>query len=224
MGTTKKTLETMTPEDRIALRDKTAKELNKKLAAIGKKGFTEKRIKTNVGGGIQVGDTFILTGDVCIAEIADSNNVFLAVLTDTGEKLSIKSLIPQSVAGYDIKGTFIDELEPLPKNATSEEKAAHEADENYHEYKPTFDEGVAGGAASDIVKSNKELLDHGTRSDIELYGLISEKLWSGKGLKLTYCGKVYRKTNATKDYPFGELNVKKGARRAMSISVWKVSK
>ena len=224
MGTTKKTLETMTSEDRIALRDKTAKELNEKLAAMGKKEFTEKRIKSNVGGGIQVGDTFTLTGGVCIAEIADSNNIFLAVLTDTGEKLSIKSLIPQSVAGYETKGTFIDELEPLPKNATNEEKAAHEADENFHEYKPTFDESVAGKAASEIVKSNKELLDHGTRSDIELYGLISEKLWSCKGLKLTYCGKVYRKTNATKDYPFGELNVKKGARRAMSVSVWKVSK
>ena len=224
MGTTKKTLETMTSEDRIALRDKTAEKLNEKIIAMGKQKFTEKRIKSNVGGGTQVGDTFTLTGDVCIAEIAGSNNVFLAVLTDTGEKLSIKSLIPQSVAGYETKGTFIDELEPLPKNATDEEKAAHEADENFHEYKPTFDNGVAGGDPASVVSSNKVVLNHGTRSDIELYGLISEKLWSCKDLKLTYCGKVYRKTNATKDYPFGELNVKKGARRAMSVSVWKVSK
>ena len=220
MGTTKKTLETMTSEDRIALRDKMAKKLNEKLAAMGKKTFDEKRIKRAVGGGIQVGDTFTLTGDVCIAEIADSNNAFLAVLTETGEKLSIKSLIPQSVAGYTDKNA-IDELTPL---ADDEDEATHKADENYQEIEATFDESVAGGAASEIVKSNKELLDHGTRSDIELYGLISEKIWNCKGLKLTYCGKVVRQTKATKDYEFGESTVKKGARRAMTISVWKVTK
>ena len=224
MGTTKKTLETMTSEDRIKLRDKTAEKLNEKLVAMGKQKFDDKRIKRVVGGGTQVGDTFTLTGDVAIGEIQGTKNVFLAVLTDTGEKISIKSLIPQSVAGYDTKGTFIDELEPLPRNATDEEKAAHEADENYHEYKPTFDKDVAGGDPASVVSSNKVVLNHGTRSDIELYGLIAEKLWSCKGLKLTYCGKVYRKTTATKDYEFGESTVKKGARRAMTVSVWKVEK
>lgn len=220
MGTTKKTLKTMTSEDRIALRDKTAEELNEKLAAMGKQTFDDKRVKRVIGGGTQVGDTFTLTGDVCIAEIADSNNVFLSVLTDTGEKLSIKSLIPQSVAGYTDK-SGVNELAPL---ADGENEADHKADENYQEIEATFDEEVAGGAASEIVKSNKKLLDHGTRSDIELYGLISEKLWSCKGLKLTYCGKVVRQTKATKDYEFGESTVKKGARRAMTISVWKVTK
>ena len=220
MGTTKKTLKTMTSEDRVALRDKTAKELNEKLVAMGKPKFEENRVKRLVGGGTQVGDTFTLTGEVCIAEIAGSNNVFLAVLTDTGEKLSIKSLIPQSVAGYKDKSA-VNELAPL---ADGENEADHKADENYKEVEATFDEGVAGKAASEIVKSNKELLDHGTRSDIELYGLISEKLWSCKGLKLTYCGKVVRQTKASKDYPFGESTVKKGARRAMSVSVWKVTK
>lgn len=220
MGTTKKTLKTMTSEDRVALRNKTAEELNKKLAADGKTTFTEKRIKANVGGGIQVGDTFTLTGEVCIAEIANSKNVYLAVLTDTGEKISIKALIPQSVAGYTDK-LAVDELTPLENG---EDEADHKADENYREVEATFDEGVAGGAASEIVKSNKELLEHGTRSDIELYGLISEKIWQCKGLKLTYCGKVAHQTKATKDYEFGENTVKKGARRAMTISVWKVEK
>ena len=220
MGTTKKTLKTMTSEDRVALRDKTAEELNEKIIAMGKQKFDEKRVKRVVGGGMQVGDTFTLTGEVCIAEIAGSNNVFLAVLTDTGEKLSIKSLIPQSVAGYTDK-SGVNELTPL---ADDEDEADHKADENYQEIEATFDEEVAGGAASEIVKSNKKLLDHGTRSDIELYGLISEKLWSCKGFKLTYCGKVVHQTKATKNYPFGEHDVQKGARRAMTISVWKVSK
>ena len=220
MGTTKKTLKTMTSEDRVALRDKTAEELNEKLIAMGKPKFEENRVKRLVGGGTQVGDTFTLTGEVAIGEIADSKNVFLAVLTETGEKLSIKSLIPQSVAGYNDKSA-VDELTPL---ADDEDEATHKADENYKEVEATFDEGVAGKAASEIVKSNKELLDHGTRSDIELYGLISEKLWSCKGLKLTYCGKVVRQTKASKDYEFGESTVKKGARRAMTISVWKVTK
>ena len=220
MGTTKKTLKTMTSEDRVALRDKTAKELNEKLVAMGKPKFEENRVKRLVGGGTQVGDTFTLTGEVVIGEIAGSNNVFLAVLTETGEKLSIKSLIPQSVAGYTDKNA-VNELAPL---ADSEKEADHKADENYQEVEATFDEGVAGGVASAIVKSNKDVLDHGTRSDIELYGLISEKIWNCKGLKLTYCGKVVRQTKATKTYPFGEHDVQKGARRAMTVSVWKVTK
>ena len=220
MGTTKKTLKTMTSEDRVALRNKTAEELNEKLAHDGLNTFTEKRIKANVGGGIQVGDTFTLTGEVCVAEIAGSKNVYLAVLTETGEKISIKALIPQSVAGYkDLNA--VDELAPL---ADGENEADHKADENYKEVEATFDEEVAGGTASEVVKANKNILNHGTRNDIELFGLIKEQLWSCKGFKLTYCGKVVRQTKATKDYPFGENDVKKGARRAMTVSVWKITK
>ena len=220
METTKKTLKTMTSEDRVALRDKTAEELNEKLAAMGKQTFDDKRIKRVVGGGIQVGDTFTLTGDVCIAEITGNNNAFLAVLTDTGEKLSIKSLIPQSVAGYTDKSA-VDELTPL---ADDEDEAKHKADENYKEIEATFDKKVAGATASELVSANKNVLNHGTRNDIELFGLIKEQLWSCKGFKLTYCGKVVRQTKASKDYEFGESTVKKGARRAMTVSVWKVSK
>lgn len=221
MSNTKKELSAMKPEDRIALRDKTANKLNDYIENnLHKKGFSEKRIKANVGGGIQVGDTFTLTGEVCVAEIADSQNVFLAVLTETGEKLSIKSLIAQSVAGYTDKSA-IDELAPLGDN---EDETAHKADEHYREIEATFDKKVAGGTASEVVTANKDVLDHGTRNDIELYGLISEKLWSCKGFKLTYCGKVVRQTKATKTYSFGEVDVQKGARRAMTVSVWKITK
>lgn len=220
MSTTKKELNKMTPEDRAKLLNETAEKLNGELDAMGKPHFDAKRIKRVVGGGIQPGDTFTLTGDVCIAEIADSNNVFLAVLTTTGEKLSIKSLIPQSVAGYKDK-IAIDELAPL---ADGEDEETHKADETYHEVEATFDEEVAGGTASEIVSANKNVLKHGTRNDIELYGLISEKIWVCKGFKLTYCGKVVRQTKATKTYPFGEHDVQKGARRAMTVSVWKITK
>lgn len=221
MSTTKKDLSTMKSEDRIALRDKTANKLNAYIEnTLHKKAFSEKRIKANVGGGIQVGDTFTLTGEVCVAEIADSQNVFLAVLTDTGEKLSIKSLISQSVAGYTDKSA-IDELAPLEDN---EDEAEHKADEHYREIEATFDKKVAGGPAYDVVSANKDVLDHGTRNDIELYGLISEKIWVCKGFKLTYCGKVVRQTKATKTYPFGDVEVQKGARRAMTVSVWKITK
>ena len=220
MGTTKKTLKTMTSEDRIKLRDDTANALNEKLAAMGKKQFDKDRVKRSVGGGTQVGDTFTLTGDVVIGEIQKSNNVYLALATNTGEKISIKALIPQSVAGYkDLNA--VDELAPL---AEDEDEADHKADENYKEVEATFDEEVAGGTASEVVKANKNILNHGTRNDIELFGLIKEQLWNCKGLKLTYCGKVVRQTKATKDYPFGEHDVKKGARRAMTVSVWKISK
>nr|DAU11646.1 MAG TPA: hypothetical protein [Bacteriophage sp.] len=204
---TKKELSEMTSEDRIKLRDDTAKELNEKLAAMGKQTFNEDRVKRVVGGGTQVGDTFTLTGEVVIGEIQNSKNVYLALATETGEKISIKALIPQSVAGYtsDNSAEFYDELEPNSNDV----KISN----------PTYD------AAKDpkaVVTANKKVCNHGTRSDIELYGLISSGVFDVKGFKLTYLGKVYRQTKAAKDYEFGEATVKKGARRAMSVSIWEV--
>ena len=224
MSNTKKELSEMTFEKRVELRNNTAKELNEQLRKLGKNEFTQKRIEAKVGGGTQVGDKFTLTGEVTIGEIQGSKNVFLAVKATTGETIPLKALILQSVSGYDTKGVFIDELEPMPKNADDKTKEAHKADENYHEYRPTFDSDVAGGEPASVVSSNKDVLNHGTRSDIELYGLIKQKLWDCKGLQLTYCGKVYRTTTASKNYDFGELEVKKGARRAMAVSVWKIEK
>ena len=224
MSNTKKELSEMTFAKRVELRNNTAKELNEQLRELGKNEFSQKRIEAKVGGGTQVGDKFTLTGAVAIGEIQGSKNVFLAVTTTTGETIPIKALILQSVSGYDTKGVFIDELEPMPKNADDKTKEAHKADENYHEYRPTFDSDVAGGDPASVVSANKNILNHGTRSDIELYGLIKQKLWECKGLQLTYCGKVYRTTTASKNYDFGELEVKKGARRAISVSVWKIEK
>lgn len=219
MGT-KKDLETLTTEKRTELLNRTATKLNEKLAAAGKVKFSDERIKRVVGGGIQVGDTFTLTGEVAIAEIQNSKNVYLAVVTDSGDKISIKSLIPQSVAGYNDK-IAVDELTPAPVDVEGLE--AHEKDENYHVREATFDKKVAGGmTAADVVSANRNVLNHKTRNDIELYGLITEKFWDCKGFKLTYCGKVYKQTTASKDYDFGGLEVKKGARRAMSVSVWKI--
>lgn len=207
MGTTKKTLETMTSEDRVALRDKTAKELNERLAAMGKQTFNNDRINRVVGGGTQVGDTFTLTGEVAIGEIQNSNNVYLALVTETGEKISIKALIPQSVAGYtaDNAAEFFDELEPNSEDVRISN--------------PTYE---ASKDPKAVVTANKKVCNHGTRSDIELYGLISTGVFDVKGFKLTYLGKVYRQTTAAKDYEFGESTVKKGARRAMSVSIWEV--
>ena len=220
MSTTKKDLESLTAEKRIKLRDDTAKALNKKLAADHKNEFSEKRIKANVGGGIQVGDTFTLTGEVAIAEIQGSKNVYLAVLTTTGDKISLKSLISQSVAGYNDK-TAIDELTPAPTDEDG--LKAHVEDENYHVREATFDKKVAGGlTAAEVVAANRNVLTHKTRNDIELYGLISEHYWECKDFKLTYCGRVYKQTIASKNYQFGDVEVKKGARRAMSVSVWKI--
>lgn len=204
---TKKELSEMTSEDRIKLRDDTAKELNEKLAAMGKQTFNEDRIKRVVGGGTQVGDTFTLTGEVVIGEIQNSKNVYLALATETGEKISIRALIPQSVAGYtsDNSAEFYDEFEPNSDDV----KISN----------PTYD---ASKDPKAVVTANKKVCNHGTRSDIELYGLISSGVFDVKGFKLTYLGKVYRQTKAAKDYEFGETTIKKGARRVMSVSIWEV--
>lgn len=204
---TKKELSAWTSEERTNLLNETAKKLNEKLAAMGKQTFSDDRIKRVVGGGTQVGDTFTLTGEVAIGEIQGSNNVYLALVTETGEKIAIKALIPQSVAGYtaDNSAKFYDEFEPNSEDA----KVSN----------PTY-EGKKD--AKDVVTANKKVCDHGTRSDIELYGLISTGVFDVKGFKLTYLGKVYRQTTASKDYEFGDKTVKKGSRRAMSVSIWEV--
>lgn len=222
MGTTKKELKDYNFKDHVALRDRTVKALNEDLRAMNKKEFTGKRVEAKVGGGTQVGDEFTLTGEVTIGEIQGSKNVFLAVKATTGETIPIKALITQSVSGYKDVGKFFDELTPL-KDGENEDD--HKKDENYKEYEPTFDKSVAGNKeASEVVKANRLILDHGTRSDIELYGMIKENLWVCKDFKLLYCGKVYRQTTASHDYDFGENKVEKGARRAMSVSVWKITK
>lgn len=204
---TKKELSEWTSEERTNLLNETAKELNEKLAAMGKQTFSDDRIKRVVGGGTQVGDTFTLTGEVAIGEIQNSNNVYLALVTDTGEKISIKALIPQSVAGYttDNSKEFYDEFEPNSEDV----KISN----------PTYE---SKKDAKDVVTANKKVCDHGTRSDIELYGLISTGVFDVKGFKLTYLGKVYRQTTASKDYEFGDKTVKKGSRRAMSVSMWEI--
>ena len=212
MSNTKKELSEMTFEDRAKLRDNAAKAINAKLHDLGKREFSEQRIKANVGGnGFQPGDTFTLTGDVAIGEIQGSDNAFLAVTTTTGEMLSLKCLIPQSVAGYETDGskTFYNEFE--------------KDDENAEVLNPTFEAPKGFKKINEIVDHNKVILNHGTKSDFELYGLISEKYWSCKGLQLTYCGKVYRQTVARKEYDFGDNHVNVGARRAMAVSVWLIS-
>lgn len=204
---TKKELSEWTSEDRVNLLNETAEKLNKQLAEMGKQTFSTDRIKRVVGGGTQVGDTFTLTGEVAIGEIQGSNNVYLALVTETGEKIAIKALIPQSVAGYtsDNSKPFYDEFEPNSDDA----KVSN----------PTYD---SKKDAKDVITANKKVCNHGTRSDIELYGLISTGVFDVKGFKLTYLGKVYRQTTASKDYEFGDKTVKKGSRRAMSVSIWEV--
>lgn len=207
MSTTKKELSEWTSEDRVNLLNETAEKLNKQLAEMGKQTFSTDRIKRVVGGGTQVGDTFTLTGEVAIGEIQGSNNVYLALVTETGEKIAIKALIPQSVAGYtaDNSKPFYDEFEPNSEDA----KVSN----------PTYE---SKKDVKDVITANKKVCNHGTRSDIELYGLISTGVFDVKGFKLTYLGKVYRQTTASKDYEFGDKTVKKGSRRAMSVSIWEV--
>ena len=213
MSTTKKELNELTLDERNTLRNTTAAKINAKRREDGKKEFSENRIKSNVGGnGFQPGDTFTLTGDVAVCDIQGSDNAFLAVTTTTGETLSIKCLIPQSVAGYEVdhEKPFYDEFEKDSENAEM--------------HNPTFEAPKGFKKINEIVDHNKTILNHGTKSDFELYGLISEKYWNCKGLQLTYCGKVYRQTVARKEYDFGENHVNVGARRAMSVSVWLVTK
>ena len=207
MSTTKKELSEWTSEDRVNLLNETAEKLNKQLAEMGKQTFSTDRIKRVVGGGTQVGDTFTLTGEVAIGEIQGSNNVYLALVTETGEKIAIKALIPQSVAGYTVDNSkpFYDEFEPNSEDA----KVSN----------PTYE---SKKDVKDVITANKKVCNHGTRSDIELYGLISTGVFDVKGFKLTYLGKVYRQTTASKDYEFGDKTVKKGSRRAMSVSIWEV--
>lgn len=210
MADIKKPLNELTFDIRKATRDKAEENINKALEAMGLQPITEKRIKATVsGGGYTPGQTFVLTGEVQIVPIEGTTNWFLGAVTETGEKITLKALIPQNPAGYtsDNTAVFIQETKP------NEEKP--------EELHPTFD---APKAPSEIYKESLETLVHGTKSDVELYGLIKANIWPCKGLRLTYYGKVMRQSKARKDFTFGTTEVKAGSKRVSYISVWLVQK
>ena len=211
---TKKDLSNLTSEDRLAIRDRAAETINAARKALNLDELTEAQIKRKVGGGgFTPSSEFTLTGEVRVVPIEGTTNGFNAVVTTTGECISLKALIPQNPAGYSTEGNFVDEVEPKEKNP---EKVG-----------ATFDTSECSGDLKDktpleIYKSNLVKLNHGTKSEIELFGLISEGVVSCKDMKLTYCGKVCRQTIAKKDYPFGGKTVQKGAKRTMTLAIWSV--
>lgn len=210
----KKTLDQLTSEDRIAIRDTAVEATNKALNALGLPEMAEKRIKATVGGGgYTPGQTFVLTGEVQIVPIEGTNNWFYGALTTTGEKITLKALIPQNPVGYksDNSEILLQELEPN--------------DEHPEEISPTYNDMATGKTAKTpkaIYDETLKTLTHGTKSDVELFGLIKTAIWSCKGLHLTYCGKVMRQIKAKRDFDFGNDHVKAGSRRVSDISVWLV--
>lgn len=210
----KKTLDKLTSEDRVAIRDKAVEATNKALEALGLPEMSEKRKKATVGGGgYTPGQTFVLTGEVQIVPIEGTANWFYGALTTTGEKISLKALIPQNPVGYksDNAETFLQEVEPNEEHPT--------------EVSPTYDEMATSKTAKTpkyVFDETLKTLTHGTKSDVELFGLIKTGIWSCKDLHLTYCGKVMRQIKAKKDFDFGDAHVKAGSRRVSDISVWLV--
>lgn len=210
----KKTLDKLTSEDRVAIRDKAAEATNKALEALGLPTMSEKRKKATVGGGgYTPGQTFVLTGEVQIVPIESTTNWFYGALTETGEKITLKALIPQNPLGYiaDNTAVFLQETAPQDNHA--------------EEISPTYDEMAVGKTAKNpkaVYEETIKALNHGTKSDVELFGLIKGGLWSCKGLKLTYCGKVMRQIKAKRDFDFGTEHVMAGSRRISDISVWLV--
>lgn len=226
--TTKVTLENITSENRIKMLDDVFNKLNAELTARGKKAFTEKQKNAQQGGnGFEVGQSFTLTGNVGIRDIADSNNTFLAAETTTGDWLSLKYLIPVNVLGYSSKGEFIEEYEPTPVRSDYDTDTEYNEAVKEHETNiitATFDKRKAGKEPAEVMEANKLVCNHRTRNVIELYGFITNGLWSCKGLTLTFLGKVCKQTKAKKEYEFGEYTVKKGAQRVNAVNVWGVTK
>lgn len=151
--------------------------------------------------GYALGQQFHGTGlKVVETEIKDKKTVYVAVTTEEGIDLSIKSLMGiSSLSGYATEGEFESESLEAGKRVITKVKA---------EVIPNFD------FAQVYQPSCRRILD-----------FIAEADESGffEGKTITYLGKVVRPFEAKDDSKASSLEVyKRGYKRAMAVKLWNV--
>lgn len=172
------------------------------LEAAKAAGMKEPTNSTVGNNGYTLGQQFHSTGlKVVQSEINGKKTAYVAVTTEEGIDLSIKSLMGiSSLSGYEVEGEFESESQEAGKKVTTKIKA---------EVVSNFDFGQV------YQPSCRQLLD-----------FIAEADESGffEGKTITYLGKVVRPYEAKKDSPSASFETyKKGYKRAMAVKVWSVT-
>lgn len=164
-------------------------------------GMSEPKNTTVGNNGFALGQQFHSTGLKLVqSEINGKKTAYIAVTTEEGLDISIKSLMGlTALNGYKTEGEFDSESQEAGKKVVTKVVAEVVSDFDFSRvYQP----------------SCRQLLD-----------FIAECNQSGffEGKTLTYLGKVVRPYEAKKDSPATSFEVyKKGYKRAMAAKLWSV--
>lgn len=165
-------------------------------------GMAEPKNSTVGNNGYTLGQQFHGTGlQVVESEINGKKTAYVAVTTEEGIDLSIKSLMGiSSISGYETEGEFESESLEGGKKVVSKVKAEVIPDFDFEQvYQP----------------SCRQLLDFIAEAD-------ETSFFEGK--VITYLGKVVRPYEAKKDSPATSFETyKKGYKRAMAVKLWSVT-
>lgn len=171
------------------------------LEAAKKAGMNEPKNNTVGNNGYTLGQQFHSNGMKLVeTEINGKKTVYVAVTTEEGIDLSVKSLMGiSSLSGYETTGEFESESREAGKKVVTKIKA---------EVVDDFDfERVFQPACRQLLDFIAEAEENGT--------------FDGK--TITYLGKVVRPYEAKKDSPATSFETyKKGDKRAMSVKLWSV--
>lgn len=171
------------------------------MEAAKKAGMNEPKNSTVGNNGYTLGQQFHSTGMKLVeAEINGKKSVYVAVTTEEGIDLSIKSLMGvSSLSGYETTGEFESESREAGKKVVTKIKA--EVVDNF-DFEQCFQ------------PSCRQLLDFIAEAE-------ENSFFEGK--TITYLGKVVRPYEAKKDSPATSFEAyKKGDKRAMAVKLWSV--
>lgn len=171
------------------------------MEAAKKAGMNEPKNSTVGNNGYTLGQQFHSTGMKLVeTEINGKKSVYVAVTTEEGIDLSIKSLMGvSSLSGYETAGEFESESREAGKKVVTKIKA--EVVDNF-DFEQCFQ------------PSCRQLLDFIAEAE-------ENSFFEGK--IITYLGKVVRPYEAKKDSPATSFEVyKKGDKRAMTVKLWSV--
>lgn len=182
-------------------KDAMTNEFVKNYVAAAKAANVNVTNNTIGNNGYTLGQQFHSTGmKVIDTEINGKKSVYVAVTTEEGVDLSVKSLMGlSSLSGYELSGSFESESREAGKKVVTQIKA--EVVDNF-DFEQVFQ------------PSCRQLLDFIAEAD-------EQSLFDGK--TITYLGKVVRPYEAKKDSPATSFEVyKKGDKRAMAVKLWSI--
>lgn len=160
--------------------------------------------RTVGNNGYSVGQSFALTGELVYEtnEINGIKSVYWVLLTESGAKLSLMSLMGVS----SLKGYCIDNTKEIPVEFYNPKAKNKET------------RTVTATVESDF--DFEEVWQPPTRNLLDLVSMILEGELNLKGRTVTYLGTVVKEFTAKKDSEQNGEKVKEGYKRAIETRLW----